>query len=131
MARMSFILVMAAAIGLVGCSRENSTQAVKAAIQNHLHANPHLMLNSFTTDFETVRVTGDRANALVKYQSRNLPGLAVHVRYSLKLSHGQWMVLKASTDSGELSNPSNPHAGSTLDQVSPQQRGLPPPIASH
>jgi hypothetical protein len=130
-ARAPLVLAVVALLTTAGCARKNSSEAVEAAIENHLRANSHLMLNSFTTHFESVDVNGNQATAVVKYASKNLPQLAVHVRYTLKLDHGQWLVTSSSTDAGSLSNPGNPHAGTALDQGSPPKRGLPPPVPSH
>jgi hypothetical protein len=130
MRRFCVCIAILSVAGFASCARTNSKLAVEAAIQKHLHANAHLMLNSFTTRFENVTVTGDTANAVVKYQSKDLPRLAVHVRYTLKLDHGQWQVMASSTDAFDRSNPANPHAGTTLDQTPPPQN-MPGPIASH
>ena len=116
--------------GSASCSRAHSKAAVETAILRHLHQNAHLMLNSFTTRFEGVSVKGDTADALVRYQSKALPRLAVNVRYTLKLEYGQWQVISSSTDAFARNNPANPHAGTPLDQMPPPQ-SMPAPIPSH
>lgn len=123
-----YLVILSVAV-FASCARTNSKAAVEAAVQNHLHENAHLMLNSFTTQFESVAVKGDTANALVKYQSKQVPRLAVHVQYNLKLDHGRWQVISSSTDALDRTNPANPHAGA-LDQMPPPQ-SMPGPIASH
>ncbi|HTV55838.1 MAG TPA: hypothetical protein VMI06_13120, partial [Terriglobia bacterium] len=92
MRRFCLCIAILSVAGFASCSRTNANMAVEDAIQKHLHENAHLMLNSFTTQFEDVTVKGDTANALVKYQSKDLPRLAVHVRYVLKREQGQWQV---------------------------------------
>jgi hypothetical protein len=124
-----FITVLSLA-ALAGCARRNSKTAVERAIQKHLHENTNVMLNTFITQFESVSAKGDTANAIVKYQSKALPRLAVHVRYTLKLDHGEWQVISSSTDAFDRSNPANPHAGTALDQMPPPQ-SMPAPVASH
>lgn len=123
-------LIILCAVAVASCSRAHSKSAVEAAIQEHLHTNPHLMQDSFSTQFEDVAVKGNTAVALVKYQSKAMPKLAVHVHYTLKLEQGRWQVTSSSTDATDRTNPSNPHAGTNLDQMPPPQ-SPPSPIASH
>ena len=117
-------------IGIVGCNRTNSKSSVEAAIQKHLNQNSHLMLNSFSTQFKTVTLHGDTADALVKFQSKNNPKLSVEVSYTLKKVSGQWQVISSSSGKGQITNPANPHAGVSMDQAPPPQ-GAPGPVASH
>ena len=114
-----------------GCHRTDSKAAVEAAVQKHLDQNSHLMLNSFSTHFETVRVKGDLAQALVKYSSKNVPSLAVEVNYGLKKINGEWQVVTSSSAGGQTANPANPHAGLSMDQTSPPGSRTPAPVASH
>jgi hypothetical protein len=130
MRRLFVSIVILFMAGFASCARTNSKMAVESAIQNHLHENAHLMLNSFKTRFEDVTVKGETANALVRYQSKELPRLVVHVRYVLRLEQGQWRVITSSTDAFDRTNPANPHAGAQLDQMAPPQ-SLPGPVASH
>jgi hypothetical protein len=129
MRRLIVIIVLSVA-GFASCARTNAKLAVENAIQKHLHENAHLMLNSFTTQFQDVTVKGNTADALVKYQSTELPRLAVNVRYVLKREQGQWQVITSSTDAFNRTNPANPHAGARLDQM-PSPQNIPAPVASH
>jgi predicted porin len=115
---------------LAGCRKANPNTEIEAAIQKHLNQNSHLMLSSFTTHFETVTVHGDTAQALVKYESKNIPNLAVEVSYGLKQAGGQWQVVSSSSAGGQTTNPANPHASTTLDQAPPPQ-APPGPMPSH
>ena len=128
-------LVILSVIGMAGCGQRDSKAAVQEAVKKHLERNAHLMLNSFTTQFETVTVKGDTADALVKYQSKNVPKLAVHVRYGLKKINGTWQVVSSSSAGGQMTNPANPHEGvGTLDSgagAQPPPKSAPGPIASH
>jgi hypothetical protein len=130
MRRFCLFIALLSVVGFASCARTNSKMVVESAIQKHLHENAHLMLNSFTTHFEAVNVKGDTANALVKYQSKQLPRLAVRVRYVLKLEQGQWQVITSSTDAFNRTDPANPHAGPRLDQMS-APKDMPGPVASH
>lgn len=127
-------------LGAAACSRTNSKASVEAAIQQHLNRNPHLMLNSFSTHYQRVTLTGDEASALVKFQSKSNPALSVAVNYTLKKINGQWQVISSSSVNGQVSNPANPHAGVSMDQMPPPSsapaegaspHGSPAPVPSH
>lgn len=118
-------------VAIAGCRRTDSKAAVEAAVQKHLDQNSHLMLNSFTTHFETVTVKGDTAQALVKYSSKNVPNVAVEVDYGLKKINGEWQVVASSSAGGQTANPANPHAGLSLDQAPPPGGQTPAPMPSH
>ena len=123
-------LAIVSVAALMGCRKTNPSAAVEAAVQSHLKQNSHLMLNSFSTHFEKINVNGDTAEALVKYQSKNVPNLAVRVSYGLKKINGQWQVISSSSAGGQTTNPANPHAGTALDQT-PPPHDLPGPVPSH
>lgn len=130
MRRLSLYSAILSIAVFASCAKTHSKAAVETAIQKHLHENTNVMLNTFKTQFENVSVKGNTATALVKYQSKALPRLAVHVRYTLKLEHGQWQVISSSTDAFDRGNPANPHESTTLDQMPPPQ-SMPAPVASH
>jgi hypothetical protein len=130
MRRLFLYFAILGVVAFANCANTRSTNAVETAIQKHLHENTNVMLNTFTTKFENVSINGDTANALVKYQSKALPRLAVHVRYVLRLESGAWQVISSSTDAFNRSDPANPHGGTTLDQMPPPQ-SMPGPVASH
>ncbi|HEV2499264.1 MAG TPA: hypothetical protein VGY31_06770 [Terriglobia bacterium] len=131
MRRLLACVAIVSVIGAFGCRKTDSKAAVEAAVQNHLNHNSHLMLNSFTTHFETVTVKGDTAQALVKYESKNVPNLAVQVSYGLKKVNGGWQVVSSSSAGGQMTNPANPHQGVTLDQTPPPGSQPPAPVPSH
>lgn len=131
MRRLLACVAIVSVIGVSGCRKTDSKAAVEAAVQEHLNQNSHLMLNSFTTHFETVTVKGDTAQALVKYESKNVPNLAVQVSYGLKKVNGEWQVVSSSSAGGQMTNPANPHQGVTLDQVPPPGNQPPAPVPSH
>jgi hypothetical protein len=130
MHRRLLLLTVLAVTGAAGCSKLAPNTAIKAAVRKHLHQNPHLMLNSFTTRFERISRKGDAAEALVRYQSKNLPRLTVEVRYGLQKINGQWQVTSSSSVNGQLNSPANPHEGAGTASP-PETDGAPGPIASH
>jgi len=132
MRRFWVFFVVLAVIGAASCHKVDSNAAIQAAVENHLRRNSHLMLNSFTTHFEKVSQNGDTAQAMVKYQSKNLPKVAVEESYGLKKIDGQWQVVSSSSASGQMTNPGNPHQ--SLDQESSPGAaapGVPSAVASH
>ncbi|HEV2416393.1 MAG TPA: hypothetical protein VGX94_01170 [Terriglobia bacterium] len=131
MRRLLACVAIISVVGVFGCRKTDSKAAVEAAVQEHLDHNSHLMLNSFTTHFEAVTVKGDTAQALVKYESKNVPNLAVQVSYGLKKVNGGWQVVSSSSAGGQMTNPANPHQGVTLDQTPPPGNQPPTPVPSH
>jgi hypothetical protein len=94
------VAVIAMAL-IAGCRNINTKQAVKQAIDTHLQENSSINRSSFITEVEKVDFRGDTAQALVKFQSRQSPNLAVHVRYNLKRSRGQWLVMSSEPAGGQ------------------------------
>ena len=86
-----------------GCNRLQGIQskgAVEEAIYAHLKQNPHLALNSFTTQIEGVRFSGDTAEARVKFRSKQ------SVREG-----SRWEVVSSSPVSGQGMNTQDTRAG--------------------
>ena len=130
--RMAFCAALIAVIlaGLASCQRADPKTEVRAAIQEHLKQNAHLIPASFTTHFESISVRGETAEALVKYQSKTVSNLAVEVSYGLKKINGQWQVVSSSSAGGQMTSPANPHQGAAMDQT-PPPAGPPNPVPSH
>lgn len=131
-ARISFVILCLAA--LAGCHPANAggnQEAIKAAVQRHLNENQHLMLNSFTTHFEKITVKGSTADALVRYQSKNMPKLAVKVNYTLKKSANGWQVVSSSSAGGQMQNPANPHQSAGANPSTGESPYPPAPVPSH
>ncbi|MGH9359333.1 MAG: hypothetical protein ACRD1O_09210 [Terriglobia bacterium] len=132
MHRLWVLVAVLSVIGVVSCHSADSKAAIQSAVEEHLHHNSHLMLNSFTTQFQKITRSGDTARALVKYQSKNLPNVAVEVSYGLKRINGQWQVISSSSSSGQMTNPGNPHQNLDQETTPPSSgSGAPGPIASH
>lgn len=132
MRRAFVLLILIGLAGFVACHRMNSKEAIEQAVEKHLHENSHLMLNSFTTHFQKVTLKGDTAEALVEYQSKNLPRLTVAVRYVLRRVGGEWQVISSSSAGGQAMSPANPHGGAGMesDTGAPPQ-SVPAPVPSH
>ncbi len=122
------------------CSRGiNSKSAVEKAIQAHLERNSNLALNAFTTEISSVKFEGDNAEALVKFKSKQAPGMSVQVRYTLHKEGDQWVVQSSSgmggnPHSGEMPTPggqgANPHEGLGIP-TTPPPSSEPQPTPSH
>ncbi len=132
MRRPYVLLILIGLAGFVACHKVASKEAVKQAVEKHLHENPHLMLNSFTTHFEKITLKGNTAQALVEYQSKNLPRLAVSVLYELRKVGGEWQVVSSSSAGGQQANPANPHEGAGMgSDTGPTSPSVPVPVPSH
>ncbi len=119
--------VVAAAVCFAGCSgrgRLDSKQAVQAGIEAHLKTRSDLVLSNMTMEIEDVTFSGGTAAALAKYQSKQLPDLAVGVRYGLRRAGDHWEVVS----SFPLGMGSAPHAR-TNPPGRPQEQTTPPGAA--
>ncbi|MGH9433618.1 MAG: hypothetical protein ACRD3T_18970 [Terriglobia bacterium] len=114
------------------CRNLNTKPAVQAAIEKHLQQNSSIDRSNFTTEIETVSFKGDTANALVKFQSKRAPSLAVHVRYQLKRSGSRWIVMSSEPAGGQGmdSHIGSESSGSESAAPRPDSSG-PAPVASH
>ncbi|MGH9404574.1 MAG: hypothetical protein ACRD3D_01920 [Terriglobia bacterium] len=124
MRKLALSLAILSLAGFVACKHDDPKTRVEAAIQAHLMQNAHLTPDSFTTHFERVSINGATAEAVVKYESRKVPNLAVQVSYGLKKINGQWQVVTSSSAGGQMTSPANPHRAPSLDQT-------PAPVPSH
>jgi len=94
-----------------GCNKagsDNPKAAVQAAIEAHLKQRPNLMLANMTLEVQDVKVTGDTAQAEVKFRSKQSTDLAVGVRYTLKRAGDGWQV-ESSSPTGGMG--ASPHGG--------------------
>lgn len=78
-----------------------SKQAIREAIQAHLKNDPQLSLKNFNTQVESVKFSGDTADAMAKFVTKQPPHMAVKVRYQLKLEGGKWKVVSSKGVSGQ------------------------------
>jgi hypothetical protein len=106
-----------------GCSRSGGTQskeAVQAAIERYLQKQSNIALNNMTLEVQEVKYQGDRAEAEVKFRSKQAPDLAVGVHYVLRRAGEQWEVQSSSAASGMGGNP---HAGAAGQAPPPPPSG--------
>jgi hypothetical protein len=93
---------------VVGCSRTAETQskaAIQAAIEAHLQQRQNLVLANMTLEVQDVKFAGDKAEAEVKFRSKQSPNLSVGVRYLLRRAGDRWQVESSSPSSGMGASP--------------------------
>jgi len=133
----AIVLVMTTA---ASCNRGiNSRSAVERAIEAHLERNSSLALNAFTTEISDVTFEGDNAEAVVKFESKQAPHMAVQVRYTLRKEGDHWVVQSSSGMGGNppgggmpqsQSRGANPHEDLGLPTTRPPS-SEPQPKPSH
>jgi hypothetical protein len=80
-----------------------------------------------TVEVEDIKVEGDRANADVKFRSKQSPDLVVGRHYGLRRVKGQWQVESSSSPGGM----GNPHGASIPPQPSSPPTAPVTPEPSH
>lgn len=119
-----------AVAGMTGCKKTRETEskdAVKAAIEAHLQQRSNLMLANMTLEVEDVKFSGDRAEAAVKFRSKQAPDLVVGVRYVLRRTGDRWQVESGSPSSG-MGGAAHGGAGAPAPAPAPT---TPAPQSSH
>ncbi len=125
---------MAVVMVLSGCGRfggsnlpaaGRSKSAVREAIEAHLKQRPNLLMANMTMEVQEVKFNGDRAGALVKYQSKQAAEVSVLVRYVLRKAGNGWEVESSSPAGGA---PMVPHGPSSPEEAPPR---TPAPEPSH
>jgi hypothetical protein len=94
-----------------GCKKSGDTDAkaaIQAAIEAHLQQRPNLMLANMTLEVQDVKITGDTAQAEVRFRSKQSADLTVGVRYTLKRAGDRWQV-ESSSPTGGMG--ASPHGG--------------------
>lgn len=114
--------VVLACLGLVAgaCSQGRETEperAVRAAIEAHLQEQRNLSLSNMTLQVQSVKFSGNTAEAEVRFQSNSQPVVAVNVHYQLRRTGDHWEVESSSAAGGMGSNP---HGGASLPARSPE-----------
>lgn len=102
-----------------GCNKAGSNDpkaAIQAAIEAHLKQRQNLMLTNMTLEVQDVKVTGDTAQAEVKFRSKQSTDLVVGVRYMLKRAGDAWQV-ESSSPTGGMG--ASPHAGAGMSPPVP------------
>jgi hypothetical protein len=118
-----------------GCKRlgglTHSEASVERAINDHLAQNRNLKSGSFQTKVESVVFKGDTASTVVRFDSRQSPGLFVEVRYGLRLEGGQWQVVSSTPLSGQGSDSHNAPQDQSLGHPTGKKPTEVAPQASH
>jgi hypothetical protein len=115
--------ILAAACLMVMCTkREEASKAeVREAIENHLKQRPNLMMANMDLEIQEVKFSGDTADALVQFRSKQSPDLVVGVSYKLRRVDGRWKVESTSSTSG---TGGNPHGGRGMPAPAPAETPL-------
>jgi hypothetical protein len=119
---------------LAACSMSGSLKskrAVQGAIEAHLKDNPHLSMQNFNTEIETVTFKDDTADALAKFVSKEAPQNAVEVRYQLKRDGLHWEVVSSAPVGGQGMGMHTGAAGSMAEPSAPQGQPQAPLEPSH
>lgn len=119
-----------AGLGLVlsSCGRMGGLEskgAVQAAIEAHLKQRPNVVLANMTLEVQDVKFSADRAEAEVKFRSKQSPELAVSVHYVLRKAGDHWEVESSSSTSRMGATPhggAEPSAPSTAPSEETLQR---------
>ncbi len=122
-------LLLAAGVGLAlvlsGCSKAVQSNApIQAAIERHLQKQQNIAFSNMTMEVQNVKYAGDKADAEVKFRSKQAPDLAVSVHYVLQRSGDTWEVVSSSSSGGMGGNP---HGGGLPAPAPAQPRPQPQP----
>jgi hypothetical protein len=118
------------ALVLSNCNRSgkvSSNAAIQQAIEQHLQKQSSVLFNNMTVEVQDIKFEGDRANADVKFRSKQAPDLVVRRRYVLDRVGGQWQVESSSSPGGM----GNPHGGAMSPQPSTSPAAPVTPQPSH
>ncbi len=105
---MRFLLAAGVGLALVlnGCSKsQQSNAAIQEAIERHLQTQRNIAFSNMTLEVQNVKYAGDKADAEVKFRSKQSPDVAVSVHYTLQRSGDSWEVISTSSGSGMGGNP--------------------------
>jgi len=125
---MRFVVACCAGLALIltACSRLDRLQskaAIQAAIEQRVQQRSNVVFNTMTIEVEDVKFNGDRAEAQVKFRSKQSPETAVGVHYVLRRAGDHWEVESSSVTGG---------MGGSAHGAGPAPSPAPPaPQASH
>ena len=128
--RAMLLCLAGAALVLSNCNRSGKVQsnaAIQQAIEQHLQKQSSVLFNNMTVEVQDIKFEGDRANADVKFRSKQSPDLVVARHYVLRRVEGQWQVESSSSPGGM----GNPHGGPMSPQPSSPPAAPVTPEASH
>ncbi len=128
--RAGLFCLLGVALVLGGCNKFRGGQskaAIQEAIEKHLQKQSNVLLNNMSVEVGDVKYEGDRANADVKFRSKQSPDLAVPRQYVLRRVGDQWQVESSSSPGGMGA----PHGGATPAQPTSPPAAPDAPQASH
>jgi hypothetical protein len=116
--RAILIGILAVAGLAVMCAKpEGASKAeVREAIEAHLKQRPNLMMANMELEIQDVRISGDTADALVQFRSKQSPSAVVGVNYKLRRVDGRWKVESTASTSGMGGSP---HGGGGMPAPAP------------
>lgn len=127
--------ILGATILFGACSKggDNAQDAaVRSAVEAYLQKKNDLALNKMDMQIQGVKVNGDKADAQVKFSSKENAQLAVTIQYSLRRAGGNWEVASSTPVGGDshqstgmpMEGGASPHGGAATPPS-------PTPEASH
>ena len=75
-----------------GNASSTDQEAIKSAIATHLNADSGINMSVMQMTVDSVKVTGDQAEADAEFHVKDGPG-AMHITHKLERRSGQWTVL--------------------------------------
>ena len=122
--------LLGVALVFSGCNKSGGVQskaAIQEAIERHLQKQSNVLLNNMSVEVQDVSYEGDRANADVKFRSKQSPDIAVARKYVLRRVGGEWQVESSSSPGGM----GDPHGGGMPTRPSTPSSAPLTPQASH
>jgi len=108
--RAMLLCLAGTALVLSNCHRSGkvpSNAAIQQAIEQHLQKQSSVLFSNMTVEVQDVKFEGDRANADVKFRSKQAPDLVVGRHYVLRRVNGEWQVESSASPGGM----GDPHSG--------------------
>jgi hypothetical protein len=124
------LCLVGATLVLNGCGKSRGVQskaAIQEAIERHLQKQSTVLLDNMTVEVQDVKFEGDRANANVKFRSKQSPDVVVGRQYVLRRIRGEWQVESSASPGGM----GNPHGGSLPPQPAAPSPAPVAPQPSH
>jgi len=102
------IFVAGILVFALGCNRApKNNEAIRQAVMDHLTKNTGLDVNSMKIDVTSVQYHGNAADAVVRFEPKNMPGGGMSMNYSLEVRGNKWAVIKKAGGG-------SPHPGAEL-----------------
>jgi hypothetical protein len=131
---MRFVVACCTGLALIltACSRPEGLQskaAIQAAIERRVQQRSNLAFSTMTIEVQDVKFDDDRAEAEVKFRSKQAPDAAIGVHYVLRRVGDHWEVESSSATSGMGGSA---HGAGQAPSPAPSPGPSPPaPQASH